>query len=171
MTKHRKKPPTAREICEAHAELLAELPNVAPGLADVSCWACGTTGDGFTPERAHVVAHADGGSNEPGNFVLLCALCHREHPDGQPWRVQRAWLLTRPSASDLLMQIVAPILAACEAEASRRGRPGAVSEWTRTAARPNVGSPSAGFANTIANVRAAYIAAFFAWLDETEPRP
>lgn len=47
--------------------------------AEECCWNCGQQNK-YT-ERAHIVAHSLGGSNNPENFVLLCKSCHNEAPD------------------------------------------------------------------------------------------
>lgn len=48
------------------------------------CFACqGGESDTWSTsrlERAHIIAHAEGGSADVGNFVLLCFRCHAEAP-------------------------------------------------------------------------------------------
>lgn len=51
--------------------------------------------NGGLPERAHILSHAAGGSNEPNNLLLLCSVCHREQPDGAPRDAQLKWLSSR----------------------------------------------------------------------------
>ena len=90
-----------------------EVPN--PGFVDLcepACFAC----QWYVPrwneaklpweaakglERAHIVAHSAGGSDEPSNFVLLCLQCHEEAPmttdpeDMFRWIAQREGFIAR----------------------------------------------------------------------------
>ncbi len=63
--------------------------------ARTRCWCCGFN---RRLQRAHMHPAATGGPNDPGNFVLLCAECHREAPD-----LDREAMLTwlRETSSDL----------------------------------------------------------------------
>lgn len=77
--------PPAKRIAKAHDKMLSEL-----GITDpLSCWACGQT----PIERAHINARAFGGSDQPGNFFLLCAYHHDLQPDLAPARTQAEWLM------------------------------------------------------------------------------
>lgn len=56
-----------------------------------TCFACGMDGN----ERAHIVAHVVGGSDEPENLHILCGVCHKdsEYLDGKrymDWLMQRS---------------------------------------------------------------------------------
>jgi hypothetical protein len=91
---NRGRPPTpsVRRIAEwwiAHGEL--ERVRHLGVNAVATCWACSYTAIGFTPERAHIVAHSAGGSSVPSNLLLLCSRCHREQPDGAPRSIQIMW--------------------------------------------------------------------------------
>lgn len=48
---------------------------------DCRCWRCGQEKKLEKLQRCHIVADSLGGSDEPSNFVLLCAKCHQESPD------------------------------------------------------------------------------------------
>lgn len=106
MTK-RPTPPKPKSIVEANRALLASIPIHSSGVVRIfageeheTCWACGHWFDGDVPDRAHVVAHSNGGSSEPDNFYLLCHWCHCDQPDGQPRIVQDAWLRGHESKTD-----------------------------------------------------------------------
>jgi hypothetical protein len=91
----RAKLPRPAAIVAANAALLATLPNAAGLDPSRACWACGFAFARGAPQRAHVAPASAGGSSDPGNFLLLCAVCHREQPDGQPRAAQEAWLRSR----------------------------------------------------------------------------
>lgn len=82
--------PTREKIVAAQEKLLQSLEVDDPST---ECWACGK----YHPrlERAHVVAKAFGGSDDPDNFFLLCSLCHVEQPDAQSREAQETWLRER----------------------------------------------------------------------------
>ncbi len=87
----RAKEPRHDIIAVAQADMIATLPNADDDSPTACCWACGYAANGFTPTRAHLVAHVAGGSNAPTNYLLLCEPCHREQPDGAPRDAQIAW--------------------------------------------------------------------------------
>jgi hypothetical protein len=58
-----------------------------------TCWACGAKD--LPLQKAHVVAHVDGGSNDPGNYFRLCEWCHQEQPELAARAVQVRWLKDR----------------------------------------------------------------------------
>lgn len=67
------------------------------------CWNCGedkskkdVNGKKSQPklERCHIVPNALGGKDEPSNYVLLCADCHRESPDHIDPKYMWEWILS-----------------------------------------------------------------------------
>lgn len=100
-------PPKHEDVVLANLDLLADLPNVfayegGPVTVELvrrlaaTCWGCGYSRPGhWAPNRAHVVPHSRGGSNDPGNYFLLCDPCHDEQPGGMPRGLQVDWLLGR----------------------------------------------------------------------------
>lgn len=91
-----RRPPSHNKIVAANADLLARL-DIAPSEA-LDCWACRDRGCDI--ERAHVIPVREPfcGDDDPGNFFLLCTLCHFEQPDSQPRERQELWLKLRMSA-------------------------------------------------------------------------
>lgn len=71
------------------------LPN-AKGDPYEYCWGCGFCAEPDWQEKAHIVAHEDGGSTDPSNFFLLCHICHKEQPSRLPKGLQIEWLKRRP---------------------------------------------------------------------------
>lgn len=116
-------PPRAKQIVEANRELLAKLPRLErmSGEEHETCWACTRWMEG-TPELAHVHAHSQGGSNEAGNYYLLCSRCHDEQPDGCPRLIQDAWLVTHESYGDRDSRESATITAAIKWIEQEAGR-------------------------------------------------
>lgn len=56
------------------------------------CYRCDDEARGFGAlQRAHVVAHAAGGSDEPWNVVPLCRICHAQCPAFVPEDEAGAW--------------------------------------------------------------------------------
>jgi hypothetical protein len=102
--------PSIRAIVDAQAPLIERIGLEAP--AAKQCWACGAIGH---VDRAHIVAHSDGGSMHPSNFFLLCGVCHREQPDHQAVDAQIFWLLTHESQSARILRITRPYLDAIAA--------------------------------------------------------
>ena len=66
------------------------------------CWGCGMAEE---VERAHIIAHMEGGSNEVENYGLLCRYCHiaSEMIDGLEYM---NWLETR-NASHVWFELIA----------------------------------------------------------------
>lgn len=111
MTRARSSTPSHRAIAEANAALLSRLDlTVEQGAS--TCWACGSGpgGDGSLGwlQRAHVVAVVAGGDDSPANFFLLCAVCHREQPDGASRAAQEAWLRAHESQVERVARLAAP---------------------------------------------------------------
>lgn len=92
--------PSLKAIAAANAALVETLD--LGGEPCRVCWACSKPG---TPQRAHVVARANGGTDEPGNYLLLCRLCHSEQPDGMPREVQEQWLRDRETAMERIVRL------------------------------------------------------------------
>lgn len=111
MTRERPPTPPHRAVAKANAALLARLDLTVEQGAE-TCWACGAGrgSDGSLGwlQRAHVVAAAAGGDDSPANFFLLCAVCHREQPDGAPRAAQEAWLRAHESQVERLTRLAAP---------------------------------------------------------------
>ena len=59
------------------------------------CWKGATEGLGL--ERAHVIPYSLGGSDEPSNFVMLCAECHADAPNVNNREYFLRWVLRRPN--------------------------------------------------------------------------
>lgn len=55
----------------------------------IACFVCGAD---EIVERAHVIAYSLGGTNEPGNFALLCPAHHEDAPDVGERSYFDAWL-------------------------------------------------------------------------------
>lgn len=64
------------------------------GLQFQDCWACRKEGKGARLERHHLVPRSRNGSNDPLNFVLLCASCHKRIDDSSILRSIR-WMIGR----------------------------------------------------------------------------
>jgi hypothetical protein len=136
--------PTHDEIAAAQAELL-DLLEIPPEDAARCCWACRAMsfrfrGNEVVPvpgelgwlERAHVVAHAAGGSNEPSNYFLLCATCHREQPDSASPAVQVAWLRTHESETARMCRMVGPVIARLKKFAALMGGDEVLAAWAKS---------------------------------------
>lgn len=72
------------------------------------CWACG---DERALEKAHIVAHAAGGTSDPDNYLLLCRECHKEQPDGASYDAQLRWLFTHETYIDRWLRLATDIVA------------------------------------------------------------
>jgi hypothetical protein len=161
--------PSHADIAGTNRALVATLANVTADLT--ACWTCWACGIQCTPERAHVLARSQGGSDAPENFFLLCAVCHREQPDGAPRAAQVAWLRAREHHT----QRAHPQLEAAVRECARLGGETALAVWWHAIGAEGVqrilgeGYKRAA-ANDLATMRAnaasALIEAFTAWLPE-----
>jgi hypothetical protein len=87
------KMPSAELISSAQIDVVSRLrwgANINPSEC---CWACGI--DNIEPQRAHIVARSNGGSDDPTNFFLLCGRCHKRQPDAATQETQIQWLLSQ----------------------------------------------------------------------------
>jgi 5-methylcytosine-specific restriction endonuclease McrA len=89
MSAKRGKAPTVAEIAKAQ-DCLLEWIGLPRESATSTCWACRI--DTTSLERAHVVAHRNGGSMHPTNFFLLCPVCHEAQDDFLSVELQLLWL-------------------------------------------------------------------------------
>ena len=165
--------PNVKAIAEANKPLIARLSDVYAATAHATCWACRYQTRGFIPERAHVIGLANGGSNEPGNFFLLCSLCHREQPDGAGREEQEEWLIDHEGHEDRFRRDWQPVCDAVMAKARAAGGEDLVSlylaevgaEGIRTAYVDGVNRSCSHSAETqMANGRRGVIQSFTAWL-------
>lgn len=63
------------------------------GYCNPMCFACFRQRSQWNKfERAHIVPHMLGGSNEPSNFVLLCKECHLENPNTKHEDIYFKWI-------------------------------------------------------------------------------
>lgn len=74
---------------------------------ELSCFACGYYFNGrydgsvekankMPLERAHIIAHSEGGPNDPSNYVLLCKKCHAAAPMSVSREHFLSWCERRP---------------------------------------------------------------------------
>jgi hypothetical protein len=105
--KNRGKYPSIDAIIKANESTLRRI-EFSNDEARSRCWACCGLAN---LERAHIVAIAHGGGNEPENFFLLCWVCHREQPDGAPPDVQLKWLASHESQIARTSRTMMPIMA------------------------------------------------------------
>lgn len=59
-----------------------------------------------TLERAHIIPHSLGGSNDVSNFILLCGKCHRESPDVADEHALIEWVNEQPSEMESLLKLI-----------------------------------------------------------------
>ena len=55
-----------------------------------TCFACNKPTSRV--ERCHIIPHANGGTMEPSNFVLMCPTCHKESPTINNEKIFWTWL-------------------------------------------------------------------------------
>jgi hypothetical protein len=105
--------PSHKIIAAAWMDATPWASHVESDDAASTCWRCGYTGDDFKPERAHIHAVRNGGTNEPLNLLLLCYRCHKEQPDAAEREEQLAWL---KAGENYLMRMMrdADLMAALE---------------------------------------------------------
>lgn len=62
-------------------------------------------------EKAHIVPHALGGSDEPMNIILLCNYCHRECPDTIDYYSNLKWISDnrKPRYFDEINKVISQI--------------------------------------------------------------
>lgn len=134
-----------------------------------TCWACGIE-SGTRKTRAHVVAAGHEGGDDPGNFFLLCNICHTEQPDGMPREAQVAWLRTREDGFVTASHVVAGWLAELEKIAGRRIGKKVVGRYLEDGGDEVIEAieeayrKTASWHNGRANARCALIEHFKGWL-------
>lgn len=64
-----------------------------------TCFACGLDGN----ERAHIVARAAGGGDEPENLHVLCGVCHKDSEYLEGGRYM-GWLMQRSPVDRLMSE-------------------------------------------------------------------
>lgn len=79
--------PSIDQIVKAQKFLWSELGVEYPAI---QCWVCKAAQ--ARPVMAHVKAAIHGGTNDPGNFFLLCQNCHEAQPDGADESIQLQWI-------------------------------------------------------------------------------
>lgn len=165
--------PNVKAIAAANKSLIARLPDVYSASAHATCWACRYTSRGFVPERAHVVGLANGGSNDPDNFFLLCSLCHREQPDGADRGEQEEWLIEHEGHEERFWRDWKPTCDAVMAKARAAGGEELVSLWIAEVGPKGIHAAYVAGVNKscghsaetqMANGRRGVVQAFAAWL-------
>jgi hypothetical protein len=158
-----RKTPSLAAICAAQADLVHEIQDLDCAIAP-----------GFVPERAHVVGVANGGSDEPGNFFLLCSRCHRGQPDGAPPKVQCAWLLGHEGEFSITLKIWRSSIRAMVAAAEAAGDPELLDVWVGELGVEGLGALYArGMASACSShqetvfstARAGVVEAFKTWVE------
>ena len=91
--------PTRRAILE-HWLSCEDGAYIRDKLEAKRCWACGRVEK--DPFRCHIVAASNGGDLHPGNFFLLCDVCHRDQPDTAPRKHQLFWLALHKSYAEMV---------------------------------------------------------------------
>lgn len=95
MPSHKNKTPIS-EIVDYWADRIDECDlSVDWSEAEEYCWNCGSPKE---LTRCHIVPHALGGEDQPGNFVVLCRLCHEEAPNVGDPRIMWDWLIAHKSS-------------------------------------------------------------------------
>lgn len=152
-------------IAQAQTDVVATLPNADPINLLAACWACGL--ECTTLQRAHIVARANAGADDPDNFLLLCWWCHREQPDGLPRAEQIRWARERPHWIILFINRWGDVIEALHAElatvpgAAERLRNAPWQQWVQELAQASAASR---LATVEANVRHGLIAKARAWI-------
>lgn len=169
--------PSVRQIVDANGPLIARLRGFVGADASATCWACCWTDAEFQPERAHVVGLANGGSNDPGNFFLLCHLCHREQPDGAGREEQEEWLTGHEWHHERWWRDWRPVCDAIMAKARAAGGEELANLWTAEVGADGIRAAYAagadkscrqGIETQMANGRRGVVRAFAAWLATRE---
>lgn len=57
-------------------------------------------------EKAHIIPHSLGGSNDVSNFILLCGKCHRESPDVADEHAIIEWMNAQPTEMETILRLV-----------------------------------------------------------------
>lgn len=102
----RDRTPTKAAIVQAQRAIWTRL-GLSESEAHRCCWACGQC-MAWAPaalERAHVKPRSEGANYEPGNFVLLCVVCHLEQPDWLDLDALTMWLVTHETVWQRLQRL------------------------------------------------------------------
>ncbi|ECY6091243.1 HNH endonuclease, partial [Salmonella enterica subsp. enterica serovar Enteritidis] len=57
-------------------------------------------------ERAHIIPHSLGGSNDVSNYILLCNKCHRESPDIANESALIEWMNGQPTEMESMLRLI-----------------------------------------------------------------
>ncbi|EPW1408059.1 HNH endonuclease, partial [Salmonella enterica subsp. enterica serovar Javiana] len=57
-------------------------------------------------ERAHIIPHSLGGSNDVSNYILLCSKCHRESPDIANESALIEWMNEQPTEMESMLRLI-----------------------------------------------------------------
>ena len=68
------------------------------------CVCCGRESSKL--ERAHIIPHSLGGSNDVSNYILLCSKCHRESPDIASESALIEWMNEQPTEMESMLKII-----------------------------------------------------------------
>lgn len=68
------------------------------------CVCCGRESSKL--ERAHIIPHSLGGSNDVSNYILLCSKCHRESPDIANESALIEWMNEQPTEMESLLRLI-----------------------------------------------------------------
>lgn len=81
---------THKQIVEYWFEKLKDSEfNIDWSNADKECWCCGHN---TRLQRAHIIPDSLGGTDEPGNLILLCGRCHSVAPNVIDPEIMWDWL-------------------------------------------------------------------------------
>lgn len=143
-------PPKAVDIVRAFTRRWATTTSRFIDWGEPACFACGyyqprwtalspwhEPTDGPTPDsvlnerweksrlqKAHLIPHSLGGSNEPNNYAMLCRRCHRDAPDTSDGAAMVRWIARRETYNATLAN---EFIGFCAKDLARRwvaaGRP------------------------------------------------
>ncbi|MEB7923148.1 HNH endonuclease [Atlantibacter hermannii] len=68
------------------------------------CVCCGR--ESSTLERAHIIPHSLGGSNDVSNYILLCNKCHTESPDIANESALIEWMNEQPTELESMLRLI-----------------------------------------------------------------
>lgn len=68
------------------------------------CVCCGRESSKL--ERAHIIPHSLGGSNDVSNYILLCNKCHRESPDIANESALIEWMNEQPTEIESMLRLI-----------------------------------------------------------------
>ncbi len=171
--------PSILEIVTAQAELVHSIQDLPCEQASNACWACLFYSPSFIPARAHIDGTSNGGDNDPANFLLLCDICHRQHPDGAAREDQIAWLMSHETVFAWFCREWGPIVSEIHAAAIRAGDENLMNTWRESVGVDGLRAAYASGADMscassldtqFANGRRGVVAAFKAWLAKRPAR-